>query len=231
MQITINGQLLIVMLGKELADLGCTILQANTDGITIKCKKGLLEQVQKVCTDWEAQTKLQLEYKFYDKMVIRDVNNYLAVDTDGKIKYKGCFEIDKEYHKDPSFRIVPIALSEYFTKGTPVEQTIRTHKNIYDFCGRFKSRSDSHSELRYFVDGKEVREKMQKTNRYYVSQNGLSFVKVYSSDKEETIEKGWLIKIFNRFEERDDYEINFDYYITQCYKIINVIETRQYSLF
>ena len=53
----------------------------------------------------------------------------------------------------------------------------------------------------------------------------------YSSDKEETIEKGWLIKIFNRFEERDDYEINFDYYITQCYKIINVIETRQYSLF
>lgn len=231
MQITVNGQLLIVMLGKALADIGCTILQANTDGITIKCAKTLLEQVQKICQEWETKTKLQLEYKFYQKMVIRDVNNYLAVDTDGKIKYKGCFEIDKEYHKDPSFRIVPIALSDYFTKGIPVEETIRNHKNIYDFCGRFKSRSDSHSELRYFVNGKEVREKMQKTNRYYVSQNGFSFVKVYSSDKEETIEKGWLIKIFNRFEERDDYEINYDFYITQCYKIINVIETKQFTLF
>lgn len=231
MQITINGQLLIAMLAKSLADTGCTILQANTDGITIRTKKTAFEKVEAICKKWELTTKLQLEYKHYKKMVIRDVNNYLAVDTDGKVKYKGCFEIDKEYHKDPSFRIVPIALSAYFTDGTPVEDTIKAHKNIYDFCGRFKSRSDSYSEIRYMHDGLEVKDRMQKTNRYLVVKNGQQFVKVYDSNKEESIEKGYLVSIFNRYEEKKDYNLNYEFYKAKCQKIIDAVQTRQLTLF
>jgi hypothetical protein len=231
MQITINGQLLIAVLAKSLADIGCTILQANTDGITISCSNKELEKVKAACQSWETQTKLQLEYKHYKKMVIRDVNNYLAVDVDGNVKYKGCFEIDKEYHKDPSFRIVPIALSKYFVEGVPIEETIKTHNNIYDFCGRFKARGEAYGEIRYFLDGREVKEKLQKTNRYFISNKGKAFFKIYGDGREEMIEKGWLVSIFNRFEQKDNYDLNHKFYIAQCKRIIDAVQTKQWTLF
>ena len=56
----------------------------------------------------------------------KDVNNYISVYDDSTlekehVKLKGCFEIDKEYHKDPSMRIVPIALKEYFVNRVKTE--------------------------------------------------------------------------------------------------------------
>lgn len=233
MQITVNGQLLIAMLAKALADLGVTILQANTDGITIKCHKDTFDRVQQICTRWEQGTKLQLEYKHYTKMVIRDVNNYMAIDTDGKVKYKGCFEIDKEYHKDPSFKVVTIALSEFYTNGTPVKETIEKHTNIYDFCGRFKGRQDSYGEIRYLKDDVLIKQRMQKTNRYFVSKNGQNFIKIYADGSEENIQRGWLVTIFNTYEEKPfhEYDIDYHFYITQCQKIMDTVQSKQMSLF
>ncbi len=73
MQITINGQLLILMLAEKLSALGCQIIQANTDGITILYKKDLYDNIDSICKDWQTLTKLELEYAKYRKMVIRDV--------------------------------------------------------------------------------------------------------------------------------------------------------------
>ena len=57
-------------------------------------------------------------------MAIRDVSTYIAVYENGDIKHKNAFEIDKELHKNPSMRIVPIALEKYFVEGIHVEETI-----------------------------------------------------------------------------------------------------------
>ena len=40
-------------------------------------------------------TQLQLESVEYKKMIIGDVNNYIAITTDGKVKCKGRFEFDE----------------------------------------------------------------------------------------------------------------------------------------
>ena len=40
-----------------------------------------------------------------------------------------------------SMKIVPIAIKEYYINNTPIEQTIRNHTNIYDFCLRLKVNS------------------------------------------------------------------------------------------
>lgn len=69
---TINGQLLLCMLAEELSDIS-EIIQVNTDGVTIKIRKELEDNVYKICKDWEKLTNLELEYAYYDKMVIRDV--------------------------------------------------------------------------------------------------------------------------------------------------------------
>ena len=247
MATTINGQLLLLMLAERLVDVigkktnicqnPIQVLQINTDGITVKIHKILVFLYKEICKDWEAQTNLELEYAEYSKMVIRDVNNYLAVYTNGKVKYKGAFEIDKEFHKDNSFRIIQLALSDYFVKGISVEDTIKNHRNIYDFCGRQKFTRDSYGEtheIRYKNNEPYHHiEPQQRNVRYYISNSKITFVKVYTKGSTEMINKGFNVTIFNKFEEKEwnDYNINYSYYIKECYKIIQTIEDKQLDLF
>ena len=83
------------------------------DGLTFHVLRSELETVLDICKTWEKTTKLMLEYSYYKMMAIVDVSTYLAVYENGDIKHKSDFEIDKELHKNPSMRIVPIALERY----------------------------------------------------------------------------------------------------------------------
>jgi hypothetical protein len=231
---TLNGQLMLSMLCEKLnTSIDLTMLQVNTDGITVKIRKTDLDLYYTICKEWEVYTKLTLEYVEYSKMVIRDVNNYLAVTTKGKVKYKGAFEIDKDYHKDNSFKIIPIALSEYFVKDIPVEETIKNHTNIYDFCGRQKFKGGDYGTISTIVGNKIVVEKQQKNVRYYVSNKGSSFIKNYQKGTTEVINKGYLVTIFNTFEkqELENYNINYSFYIKECYKELDNILDKQLKLF
>lgn len=230
---TLNGQLMLSMLcewlNTKISDL--TMLQVNTDGITVKIKRTDLDLYYDICKKWEKNVNLTLEYVEYSKMVIRDVNNYLSVKTDGKVKYKGAFEIDKDYHKDNSFKIIPIALSEYFVKGIPVEETIKNHTNIYDFCGRQKFKGGDYGTISTIVGNKIVVEKQQKNVRYFISNKGSSFVKNYQKGTTEVINKGYLITVFNTFVEKQEYDINYSFYIKECSKEIDNIIDKQLTLF
>ncbi len=179
LQITINGQLLLAMLAERLSFIeDCTIIQVNTDGITIKIKKSSLEQLNDICAKWEKLTKLELEEACYKKMVISNVNNYLAEYEDGKIKTKGSYEIDVDYHKNRSQRIVPIAIKRFFIDGIPVEETIKNHltagdykgienQGIFDFCIGKKIRSNQN----YVIMSRKGEESKihDKVIRYYIS--------------------------------------------------------------
>ena len=235
MKTTINGQLMLTMLAEELVDTipDLQMLQVNTDGITVKINVDYINIYYEICKDWEQKTKLTLEYIDYSKMIIRDVNNYIAVSTKGKIKYKGAFEIDKDYHKDNSFRIIPLALSEYFVKGIPVEETIINHKNIYDFCGRQKFKGGDYGITHTIIGDKIISEKQQKNVRYYISNKGNSFIKMYQKGTSEIINKGYTVTIFNKYIEKDikDYNINYNFYIKECLKEIDNIESKQLTLF
>ncbi len=225
------------MLAEELVDtIDCEVLQVNTDGLTIRYNQTYENIVKQICKDWEKTTNLELEYKLYKKMIIQDVNNYAAQDIKGNIKSKGLFLIEREAHQDTSFKIVPIALSEYFINNIPIKETIENHKNIYNFCARAKFKSDSYGECRYIEkDGEsnfqEIRQKQQKTTRYYISKKGSTFIKVYPEKaKESFINKGFQVTIFNRFVQKEDYLINHQFYINECQKIIESIQTKQLTL-
>ena len=81
------------------------------------------------------RTKLIMEKAYYNRMFIRDVNNYIGEYVDNKLKKKGIFDTSKEYHKDNSFLAVPKALVDYFINGTPIETSLKANTNIYDFFG------------------------------------------------------------------------------------------------
>src|SRR5690606_34846804 len=107
--ITVNGQLQILQL-VEMIELipHCELIQANTDGITVRVRRDVEHFFKLWCKVWEDETLLELEEVLYSRMFIRDVNNYLVEDMKGKVKKrKGAYEYPttlKEYddmwHKD-----------------------------------------------------------------------------------------------------------------------------------
>lgn len=234
MKTTLNGQFMITMLCEELNVKipNLIMLQVNTDGLTVKIKREYMDIYSSICQKWEQKTKLQLEYVEYSKMIIRDVNNYIAVTNKGKIKEKGAFETVKDYHKDTSFMIIPIALREYFVNNIPVETTIKKHEDIYDFCGRQKFKGNDYGIIKYIKDDKIVEEKQQKNVRYFISNNGASFIKCYAKGSKEIINVGYSVTIFNKYYKAviPRYDIDYSFYIKECYKEINEIINKQFKL-
>lgn len=237
MKTTVSGQLFISMwtefICENIPDV--TVLQINTDGITFKLPKKYKEKLLELSTKISSDCGLTYEMNEYDRMVIRDVNNYSARYLDGGIKHKGAFEIDKELHKDPSMRIVPIALEKYFFEGVPIRETIRNHNNIYDFCLRLKV-NKSVDALYEHLENSELKSDLLGNNiRYYVSVNGGSLVKKFinNNDKRIGVNVGFIVTIFNKYEEKEmkDYNIDYNFYISECSKIINIVESKQLSLF
>src|SRR5690606_16011490 len=117
----------------------------------------------------------------------------------------------------------------------PVEETIRNHQNIYDFCGRQKFGRDSYGELHY-VESKDSTykvERQQHNVRYYISKSGKSFVKQYSKGNSEIIHKDYQVEIFNKYIEKpfDEYNIDYSFYIKEANKIIDSVVDKQLTLF
>ncbi len=233
---TLAGQLALCMLSEMLMTRvpNLTILQINTDGLTVSIPHEHKRLYWEICQEWETQTKLVLEYVAYSKMIIRDVNNYIAVSQkDNKVKYKGTFKPnhemikDGEYHKSLNQGIVSLAVANYFLKGISVEQTIKESKDIYLFCKTFNATHGWACETLDIDDyGNESNHsKQQKTNRYFLSIDGNRFRKIKEERKIE-IEANKKVTIFNKYYKVpfEEYKIDYEYYINECFKIIWTID-------
>lgn len=117
---TISGELSLLMLIEAYELSGIHVISANTDGVTIIINKSLLPKVEEINKWWQEVTKYELERTDYKKIIFSTVNDYIAIKTDGEIKYKGDFLIDFELHKNKSARIVPLALKEYFVNNIQI---------------------------------------------------------------------------------------------------------------
>ena len=145
------------------------LIQTNTDGITTVLDRDKLDVYYDVCREWEILSRMTLEYAEYRIMYIRDVNNYIAINTKGKIKLKGAYEIDKELHKDNSMKIVPIAVLKYLEDKVQIEETIKRHDNILDFCKRHKGNRSFENQYHSIKDNKKYVDILAKNIRYFVS--------------------------------------------------------------
>lgn len=191
MMITINGQLSLCMIVEQLLKLDdMEIIQCNTDGLTFKRKRSDEEQVVDIVKWWEGVTKLELERCDYDKMVIRDVNSYIAVKLDGSLKSKGAYEWkDLPNHKNQSALVVRMAAEKYLSEGLDPEEFIRGHKDPFDFMLRTKVPRSSRLVL---VDNNGVDHQTQNICRYYISDKGMDLVKVMPPTNPTKTEELWV---------------------------------------
>ena len=139
-QTTITGQLAILMLIERLELVGFHVISANTDGFITRVQKSRREEYNVILMDWEFDTMLELEKNFLKGLHSRDVNNFIAIGMDGKVKPKGAFAPAGSglrgadgMKKNPNCEITIDAVVAFLKNGTPLEQTIRACKDIRKF--------------------------------------------------------------------------------------------------
>jgi hypothetical protein len=228
---TITGELSLMMLIEAYETNGINVISANTDGVTVRIKKTLMDKMHEINKWWSELTRYELERADYQKIVFSTVNDYIAIKTDGEVKKKGDFVTDFELHKNKSARIVPVALEQYFLHNIPVDTTIRSATNIYDFCLRQKASSDFHYEgYDRHTGDKTIYNRLI---RYYVSSTGEKLLKVKNEDSDSgaasvsQVEAGeWLVTVCNHLTPEHTMDnINYSYYIERAEKIIHKIAT------
>lgn len=140
-QVTVTGQLALLMLIERLELAGIQVVSANTDGIVIKCPVELQTTMDSIVKQWEADTGFDTEATNYSALYCRDVNNYIAVKLDGTVKTKGIFsnpwadpkQSIFKLHKNPQNQICVEAVIEHLVRGIPVATTVHACDDVRKF--------------------------------------------------------------------------------------------------
>jgi hypothetical protein len=135
-QVTVTGQLALLMLIEMLEISGIGVVSANTDGIVIKCRKDMTWLRDQVVAWWCKLTGFETEAADYAWIASRDVNNYVAMKTDGTIKLKGAYARPVPVATswpNPSGEVCIDAVVAYMKAGTPVMTTIKACQDVRKF--------------------------------------------------------------------------------------------------
>ena len=150
LQVTLTGQLALLMLIEMLEAKGIDCISGNTDGVISMYDKSRHEEVREIISLWESKTDFKTEETQYSSVFSRDVNTYVAVKAEGGdeearfnddklgCKTKGFYcergsALNSILSKNPEVLICSDALISYLKDKTPVEETIRNCKDIRRF--------------------------------------------------------------------------------------------------
>jgi len=173
--VTVTGQLALLMLIEQVELAGIPVVSGNTDGIVSMPTPDQLPTLRSIMALWEGVTGYELEETHYRPLHCRDVNNYIAIKTDGNVKTKGAFAAGG-LMKNPQMEIVGEALVAQLLHGTPIEQTVRNCTDITKFVTVRSVRGGGEWRGRYL--GKVV--------RWYWSRHGQPIVYTSNGNKVAT---------------------------------------------
>jgi len=131
-QVTVTGQLALLMLIERLEAAGVPVVSANTDGIVMACPAVRDAVMNEIVAQWERDTGLETEETRYRALFSRDVNNYCALKEGGGVKTKGVL-VAPGVQKNPDNEIVSEAVTSWLDKGVPIGQTILTCRDVRKF--------------------------------------------------------------------------------------------------
>lgn len=230
MQVTINGQLMVMMVVEALELAGIHVVSANTDGIIVKLPKDKENEFKDITDAWCAQNKLGADSERYKLFVTRDINNYFDIQSNDKVEYKGSLDPHqylKDLKKGYDMPVVAKAVFEYFANGVSVMETLRNHKDILDFCKTQNVGKQFEVVYQKVVDGKVIDVHSQRHVRFYVSTKGVVIMKENVNDgKRSVLASGKPVIILNKLDDVDIAlrNIDYKYYYEEAYKIINPIK-------
>ncbi len=217
MKITLNGQLLLCMLAESLMRIpDLELIQINTDGLTVYLPRSRVETLQAVRRGWEENTGLTLEDVTYKAMMIRDVNNYIAVKDDGSVKRKGAYEYVTAWHQNAGGLVIPKVAEKVLVENEPIRKTVMEWPDKMDFMLRTKVPRNSYLQ---WGEGQ-----VQNITRYYIAKEGKPLTKWMPPLKGKTewrriaVESGWNVQVCNDIKDAT-LPIDYEYYIKEVEKL------------
>lgn len=226
LKVTINGQLMIMMLCESLELAGIEVMSANTDGIVIKLYKKDKATFETIASDWKKLTGLDADSEEYKCYINRDINNYIIEELNGKLSYKGAlnpFMYRVDLQKGYDMPIVAQAVVNYFIYNKPVLETLYECRNILDFCKTQNVGRQFHVEI---TKGSTCNI-LQRNVRFYVSNKGGIIEKVNdNTGARNSLCAGKQVVVLNTLDDlRIEYRnINYSYYYQEALKIIDPIK-------
>ena len=171
--VCITGQLLLLELSMHLIKECPTlkVIQLNTDGIMVSLDNSDEPRWQAITQEWQDRTGFELEEDFIQKIVQKDVNNYVEVPVKGTPKVKGG-QLVRGIPPQGAFNInnnavvVARAIQDYFVKGIPPEDTVAESTEILDFQLIAKA-GGKYSGCYHLVGDEKL--PVQKVNRVYAT--------------------------------------------------------------
>lgn len=244
MAVRVGGQLVLLTVIEQCINKNIQVLQANTDGITVRILRSRISEFEEIVKQSEKDYNIEYEYAYYSKMIFSSVNSYLAIETNGKVKQKGEFVTNPKLGSSVDMLVVPKALNAYYIKGMKPEEFVKSKElNIFDFCISQKVSRD----FEVFWMNK----KQQRLNRYYSSNKGGYLYKKEkheawikrtskSTAKKKTpptmqhLMKETGVMLYNNHIEKpiEEYGINYGFYLNQINsKIAELENLNQIMLF
>lgn len=225
LQVTITGQLVLLMLIEMLDDAGINVISGNTDGIVSKYHKQQHGEVRAIIEDWEHRTSFKTEEARYSAVYSRDVNTYIAVKIEGGdaearflderlgCKTKGAFSergsaLNSILSKNPETSVCSDAVISFLKNGTPVEKTIRECKDIRRFVSVKNVKGGGEKNGRYL--GKVV--------RWYYPKGEAGCIAYVGSGNKVAKTDGARPLMDLPAEFPDD--VNYDWYINEAVKML-----------
>lgn len=121
--ITLTGQLTLLMLIETLEENGIQVVSANTDGIMLKHKRNEITKVHNIVKEFSDLTGFIFEDTPYRVVALKDVNNYFAVKQDRSVKIKGIYSAPT-LSKNPTAPVVSKAVGFWLAYGTKFKDTV-----------------------------------------------------------------------------------------------------------
>ncbi len=160
-QMTVTGQLALLMFIEMLELSGIQVISANTDGIVMLVPKDKEDALTSIVTQWETTTGFETEETRYKGYYARDVNAYFAVKLDGSVKVKGPYsevgsQSGTQLDTNPTTLICSDAVKLFLSKNIPIEETILNCKDFTRFVTVRQAKSPGAHKNREYL-GKVIR--------------------------------------------------------------------------
>lgn len=251
LKVCLTGQLLLTCLIERLYLNGFKVISSNTDGIVTIIPESKLKLYEHIVDSFALEFGYEGEYNEYTTFAQKDVNNYIAIQIDGKSKVKGIFDNTIYLDKGYIFPVIQNILRKYYEKHDYTADNItikdrilsllEQETDVYDFCiaqkiGKqfdvyYGDEQIQHSVRSYVsLDGKEI------TKRKIVVDKKTGLDKISST----SLLKNRKMTLFNDYfevtkiedsrnpnntvNELQNYNIDYDYYVNEIFKIIKKIK-------
>ena len=183
--VCITGQMAMWDLLEKIED-HATIIQSNTDAhYYIPFSEEDEKEIDDIAKDWEERTGYTLDDDPFKAIFQKDVNNYLAVTSDGKVKFKGAIGLTNGLKVSKA--IVSNAFINYVVSGKDYKEFINECNEIRQFQMITKTGWTFDDTVVRDMNGNET--KAQKVNRVFAIKDSYKAVEIFKVKRGSIIEE------------------------------------------